>query len=85
MEWISFFEKQPKDYQEIFYYGEYIGVWYGHYEYHPDDLCSPHIIICHESAGIVDRMDVPWWMPYEEGMIKPEKPSRPVPPDYPSG
>jgi len=85
MEWISFFEKQPKDYQEVFYYGQHIGVWLGHYEYHSDDPVSPHILICHESIGLVDRMDAPWWMPYEEGMVKPEKPSRIIPPDYPSG
>jgi len=33
-------------------------------------------------AFMVDRMDAPWWMPYE-GQPKPEKPSEPYPKDYP--
>lgn len=99
MEWISFFEKQPKHGQQIFYYGECVGVWAGHYEYSPDDPASPHIMICGErdeqvdgvlaKYGLknlvmkVDRMDAPWWMPHEEGMWRPEKPSQPYPKDYP--
>ena len=85
MEWISFFERQPYEGQQIFYYGEHIGVWAGRYNYSPNDPVSPHIIHCSESCGVVDRMDTPWWMSRHEGMTKPEKPNRPVPPDYPSG
>lgn len=83
MEWISFFEKQPYDDQQIFYYGEYLGVWAGRYKYDPDDLCSPHTIICSESPGNCDRMDAPWWMPRFSGMNKPDKPEQPYPKDYP--
>jgi len=82
MEWISFFERQPEDGQGIWYYGQHIGVWSGEYVYSPNDPVSPHIMLCHESIGLVDRMDAPWWMPYE-GQDKPEKPSTPYPPDYP--
>jgi hypothetical protein len=99
MEWISFFEKQPEHGQKIYYYGQYIGVWLGRYEYHPDDLFSPHLIICEEKddetetvlstyglAGLsmtVDRMDAPWWIPYY-GQDKPPKPKSYYPIDYPS-
>lgn len=83
MDWISFFEKQPEHGQKIYYYGQYIGVWLGHYEYHIDDSFSPHIIICDECPGVVDRMDAPWWMPYY-GQPKPEKPKSYYPIDYPS-
>jgi hypothetical protein len=85
MEWISFFERQPEDGQGIWYYGQHIGVWSGEYVYSPNDPVSPHIMLCHESIGIVDRMDAPWWMLDDGKMDSPEKPSRPVPPDYPSG
>lgn len=99
MEWISFFAKQPEHGQKIFYYGEPIGVWMGHYEYRPDDKFSPHLMFCEERdseteaaldayglTGItmtVDRMDAPWWMPYE-GQEKPTKPAQDYPEDYPS-
>ena len=84
-QWISFFEKQPEDGQGIWYYGHKIGVWCGEYVYFPDDPASPHIMLCHESPGVVDRMDAPWWMIDDGEMVRPTKPSRPVPPDYPSG
>jgi hypothetical protein len=83
MEWISFFEKRPKHGQKIFYYGEPIGVWYGEYRYVPEDLCSPHLILSLECAGVVDRMDAPWWQSYE-GQAKPPKPEKDYPPDYPA-
>lgn len=84
MEWISFFEKQPKDGQKIWYYGPMIGVWAGKYMYFPNDSYSPHIILCRESPGIVDRMDAPWWM-FDDGLMdRPEKPEQPYPADYPS-
>ena len=83
MEWISFFERQPEDGQGIWYYGEYIGVWCGEYRYAPDDLVSPHLMICHESPGLVDRMDAPWWMLDDGKMDRPEKPSKDYPDDYP--
>jgi hypothetical protein len=35
------------------------------------------------STGVVDRMDAPWWQPYE-GQPKPQKPIDDYPPDYPS-
>lgn len=82
MEWISFFEHQPHDDQQIFYYGEHIGVWAGRYKYDPNDPVSHHIIHCSESWGVVDRMDAPWWMPYE-GQPKPERPVYDYPDDYP--
>jgi hypothetical protein len=84
-QWISFFERQPENGQGIWYYGQHIGVWSGEYVYSPNDPVSPHIMLCHESIGIVDRMDAPWWMLDDGKMDRPEKPSRPVPPDYPSG
>jgi hypothetical protein len=100
MEWISFFEKQPEHGQKIYYYGQYIGVWMGHYEYSPDDRFSPHLIICEQKdpeteqallayglEGVtmtVDRMDAPWWMPYEKNMNIPMKPTKEYPEDYPS-
>ena len=34
MKWISFFEKQPEHGQDIWYYGEHIGVWAGEYVWH---------------------------------------------------
>lgn len=84
MEWISFFEKRPKPGQKIFYYGEPIGVWYGEYRYVPEDLCSPHLILSLECAGVVDRMDAPWWMVANEPHPKPPKPEQDYPPDYPA-
>ena len=41
-------------------------------------------IIAGESkvTGVVDRMDAPWWMPYE-GQPKPERPAYDYPDDYP--
>ena len=85
MEWISFFERQPKHGQTIFYYGQPIGVWVGRYEYHPDDPVSPHLMFCGEGKirGVVDRMDAPWWMPYSEDVTRPEKPAADYPADYP--
>lgn len=85
MEWISFFDRKPEHGQGIWYYGEYIGVWAGEYSYCENDPFSPHRIFCHEAPGVVDRMDAPWWMVDDGVMSRPEKPSRPVPPDYPSG
>lgn len=83
MEWISFFgPRKPINGQIIYYYGEMIGVWRGKYVYSPDDLVSPHVILCEESPGNCDRMDAPWWMPYEN-QPKPEKPIQPYPEDYP--
>jgi hypothetical protein len=83
MEWISFFERQPEDGQGIWYYGQHIGVWSGEYVYSPNDPVSPHIMLCHESIGIVDRMDAPWWMP-DEGQPKPPPPKEHYPKDYPT-
>jgi len=88
MEWLSFFgPRRPINGQKIIYYGEPIGVWRGTYKVDRSDLYCEHLIFCGEGTikGVVDRMDAPWWMPYEEGMTKPEKPSRIIPPDYPSG
>jgi len=79
--WISFFDRQPEDGQGIWYYGEHIGIWLGHYEYRGDDPVSPHTMI--SDGGVVDRMDAPWWTPYEDGMRKPEKPAANYPDDYP--
>jgi hypothetical protein len=84
MEWISFFDHQPEDGQDIWYYGEHIGVWTGKYSYSPDDPVSPHLIYCAESFGVVDRMDAPWWMPDDRIMVRPNKPTQPYPSDYPS-
>jgi hypothetical protein len=85
MEWISFFEQQPEDEQHIWYYGKHIGVWRGEYRYSPDDVISPHIMVCHESFGFVDRMDAPWWMPNDGNMQRPTKPAKDYPEDYPHG
>jgi hypothetical protein len=82
MEWISFFERKPTEGQSIWYYGEYIGVWHGNYVYSVNDPVSPHLIVCAESPGLVDNMDAPWWMPYEE-QERPVKPSKDYPDDYP--
>jgi hypothetical protein len=84
MEWISFFEKQPYEGQQIFYYGEPIGVWAGRYNYSPNDPVSPHLIYCSEAFGVVDRMDAPWWMPNDGVMSRPNKPDQPYPKDYPN-
>lgn len=82
--WTSFFEKLPEHGQKIYYYGEVIGVWQGRYEFHPDDSFSPHLMFCEEGSigGVVDRMDAPWWMPYD-GQPKPAKPNQDYPEDYP--
>ena len=85
MNWISFFDRQPEDGQHIWYYGEHIGVWAGEYCYATADQFSPHLIFCHESPGVVDRMDAPWWMPRHEGISKPQKPATDYPKDYPNG
>jgi hypothetical protein len=83
MEWISFFgPRRPINGQKVYYFGEYIGVWQGRYEIHRDDPVSEHILICEETPGIVDRMDAPWWMPYE-GQPKPQRPAKDYPDDYP--
>jgi hypothetical protein len=79
--WISFFERQPKHGETIFYYGQPIGVWMGRYEYRGDDPVSPHTMI--SDGGVVDRMDAPWWTQYQDGMEKPEKPDTDYPTDYP--
>ena len=83
MEWISFFgPRRPVNGQKVYYFGPHIGVWQGRYEIHRDDPVSEHIIICEESPGIVDRMDAPYWMPYE-GQPKPKRPTADYPDDYP--
>lgn len=82
--WISFFDRRPEPGQAIYYYGQPIGVWRGRYEYSPDDLVSPHLIHCDESPGVVDRMDAPWWQPFD-GQPKPSKPDQEYPSDYPKG
>lgn len=63
MTWINAMERLPEHGQEVWYYGEHLGVWRGRYEYHEDSLASPHLFICGESPGMCDRMDAPWWMP----------------------
>lgn len=83
MNWISFFSELPKHGQKIWYYGEYIGVWRGHYIYEPNDPVSPHLVFPIDTFGLADRMDCPWWMPYEDGMQKPDKPSQARPENYP--
>jgi len=74
MNWIKFKDQLPKDGQSIWYYGEYIGVWRGTYRYTPSDAWSPHIIHCSETFGIVDRMDAPYWIAYNEGSVRPDPP-----------
>ncbi len=84
MEWISFFgPRRPINGQKVYYFGPCIGVWQGRYEIHRSDPVSEHILICEESPGVVDRMDAPWWMPYE-GQPKPDRPVTDYPKDYPS-
>lgn len=88
MIWISFFpgkdyHRMPIDGQKVIYYGEYIGVWSGEYRYCPEDKYSHHIMLCHESPGVVDRMDAPWWMP-DEGQEKPQPPEKDYPDGYPA-
>jgi hypothetical protein len=85
MEWLSFFDRQPENGQGIWYYGEHIGVWAGEYVYSPNDPVSPHIMLCHESPGVVDRMDAPWWMLDDGVMSRPDKPEKDYPEDYPNG
>lgn len=82
MTWISFFSQQPDVGQDIYYYGPPIGVWRGVYAYSPDDPVSPHIIHCAERPGVVDRMDAPWWQPFD-GQPKPDAPTMEYPSDYP--
>ena len=85
MEWISFHgPRRPINGQSIYYYGHHIGVWRGTYRINYEDAFCIHNIDCGEAPGNVDYMDAPWWMP-DNGQERPEKPSRPVPPDYPSG
>lgn len=83
MEWISFFDRKPEHGQDIWYYGEMLGVWCGVYYFAPDDNVSPHVIHCSESPGNCDRMDAPWWIPDDRIMSRPQKPTTPYPPDYP--
>lgn len=84
MEWISFFgSRRPINGQKVYYFGESIGVWKGRYEIHYDDLVSPHLLFCEESPGVVDRMDAPFWQPYE-GQPRPSPPDKPYPEDYPT-
>lgn len=85
MQWISFHgPRRPINGQSIYYYGHHIGVWRGKYRINYEDAFCIHNIDCGEAPGNVDYMDAPWWMP-DNGQERPEKPSRPVPPDYPSG
>ena len=85
-QWISFFEKQPEDGQGIWYYGHNIEVGCGEYCSSPGDPAELQVIIKHESLGFIDRLTAPWWMVDDGVMDRPtKKPSRPVPPDYPSG
>ena len=73
----------PIDGQKVIYYGEPIGVWRGTYKRNRGyDYCE-HLLICGESAGIVDRMDAPWWMP-DEGQEKPQRPEKDYPDGYPA-
>ncbi len=71
-EWISCMQTLPQHGEKVWYYGPDIGVWHGRYERHPDDPVSPHLFFCEQGAGVVDRMDAPWWMPYSE--TRPEPP-----------
>ena len=48
-----------------------------------EDICCEHLLICGESAGMVDYMDAPWWMP-DEGQEKPQPPAKPYPDGHPS-
>jgi len=78
MIWIKCYERMPINGQEVWYWGEPIGVWRGRYEIDKsrdrDQRFSPHLFVCGESWGVVDRDDAPFWMPYEAGA------SRPLPP-----
>lgn len=64
----------PEHGQQVWYFGPMLGVWRGHYEFHADDMCSPHLFICGESPGVCDRMDAPYWMPYADGQDRPDPP-----------
>jgi hypothetical protein len=61
MEWISFFDRKPTDGQTIYYYGKYIGVWRGRYNYSPNDPVSPHLFFC-STHGIAGRVNAPWML-----------------------
>lgn len=76
MIWIDHDEMKrlPINGQEVWYFGPMIGVWRGRYEIHWDAQCSPHLFICSESPGVVDRMDATHWMPYESGSERPPAP-----------
>lgn len=76
MGWVNAMESLPQQGQEVWYYGPYLGVWRGRYEFHADALASPHLFICGESPGVCDRMDAPWWMPLDDSW----PPERPAPP-----
>ena len=71
MSWVNAMESLPHHGQEVWYYGDCLGVWRGRYEFHPDALVSPHLFLCGESPGVCDRMDAPWWMPLSDDRPEP--------------
>jgi hypothetical protein len=73
--WIECRERMPINGQEVWYWGPCIGVWRGHYRIERRDAFCPHLFICGESPGVVDRMDAPFWMPYETGAARPSPPT----------
>lgn len=84
MIWIECRERLPINGQQVWYYGPAIGVWRGHYEIDKTQEgqelfrqygVPPHLFVCGEQSwGVVDSDDAPWWMPYEDGAERPEKP-----------
>ena len=73
----------PINGQRVWYYGPHIGVWRGKFEIDKSEEgramarkfgVPTDLFVCDEALGWVDSDDAPYWMPYEEGSERPEKP-----------
>lgn len=76
--WRHALKELPEDGQQVYYFGPDIGLWVGHYKYSPDDMVSPHLFL-NMNWGVVDRMDAPYWMPYDAERAKSWCPLPPEP------
>lgn len=67
--WLHTGATLPTDGQSVYYFGPAIGLHIGTYRYAPDDNYSHHLF--HNADwGVVDRMDAPWWRPYDPERAK---------------
>lgn len=84
MIWVRCRERMPINGQEVWYFGEMLGVWRGRFVIDKSAWAYRMIeewgvpnttFVCGESPGVCDTDDAPYWMPYEAGADRPTPPS----------